>query len=69
MTRGVNFPHVWSVYYDYPERTLAKLPSGDGKLPLQPAGKVSFCNLNLAIKKFRTNEKIVNFSVLYSAVS
>ena len=35
----------------------------------QSAGKVSFCNQNLAIKDLRTNEKIVNFSVLYSAVS
>ena len=35
----------------------------------QPAGKVSFHNLNLANKKLRANEKIVNFSVLYKAVS
>ena len=35
----------------------------------QSAGKVNFCNQNLAIKDLRTNEKIVNFSVLYSAVS
>ena len=34
----------------------------------QAAGKVNFCNQNLAIKDLRTNEKIVNFSVLYSAV-
>ena len=66
MTRDVNFrmsgPYIMAIPNEHVQNYRQEMANFK-----QPAGKVSYglCNLNLAIKKLRPNEKIINFSVLY----
>ena len=66
MTRDVNFrmsgPYIMAIPNEHVQNYRQEMENFK-----QPAGKVSYdlCYLNLAIKKLRTNEKIINFSVLY----
>ena len=69
MTRDVNFrmsgPYIMAIPNEHVQNYRQEMEIPNFK---QPAGKVSYglCNLDLAIKKLRTNEKIINFSVAVS---